>query len=238
MIDVPGAKIEPTDEGQSGSILSFEDFNALYCALTGHDGACRWQHRLFTDLEAGRFPTDIELATGLGKDLAHRAVGSGVGARARAPVERRAASARVRRRSPRGRRSGFGVRRAGTRTSRGCREGSDPRALRDRDGAEERRLHLFGRRGVHAPWPTRARHALAGRPDASRNHRRHGRHDRLSPSFQRLRPRGAPGAARSRPGWLGRTVCSSSTRLTSARPSLRRSPRLNAASARWLRSPS
>lgn len=67
MTDVPGAKIEPTDEGQSGSILSFEDFNALYCALTGHDGACRWQHRLFTNLEAGRFPTDIELATGLGK---------------------------------------------------------------------------------------------------------------------------------------------------------------------------
>jgi CRISPR-associated endonuclease/helicase Cas3 len=65
--DVPGAKIEPTDEGQSESILSFEDFNALYCALTGHDGACRWQHRLFTDLEAGRFPTDVELATGLGK---------------------------------------------------------------------------------------------------------------------------------------------------------------------------
>lgn len=67
MTDVPGAKIEPTDEGQSESILSFEDFNALYCALTGHDGACRWQHRLFTDIEAGRFPTDVELATGLGK---------------------------------------------------------------------------------------------------------------------------------------------------------------------------
>lgn len=47
--------------------LPFEDFDALYRALTGHDGACRWQHRLFTDLEAGRFPTDIELATGLGK---------------------------------------------------------------------------------------------------------------------------------------------------------------------------
>lgn len=64
---IAGATIDPTDEGQSGSILSFKDFNALYCALTGHDGACRWQHRLFTDLEAGRFPTDIELATGLGK---------------------------------------------------------------------------------------------------------------------------------------------------------------------------
>lgn len=47
--------------------LSFEDFDALYRALTGHDGACRWQHRIFTNLEAGRFPTDIELATGLGK---------------------------------------------------------------------------------------------------------------------------------------------------------------------------
>jgi len=47
--------------------LSFESFNRLYTILTGHDAACRWQHRLFTDLEAGRFPTDIELATGLGK---------------------------------------------------------------------------------------------------------------------------------------------------------------------------
>ena len=64
---ITGTTIEPTDEGQSGSILSFKDFNALYCALTGHDGACRWQHRLFTELEVGRFPTDIELATGLGK---------------------------------------------------------------------------------------------------------------------------------------------------------------------------
>ncbi|MBX5463027.1 MAG: type I-U CRISPR-associated helicase/endonuclease Cas3, partial [Steroidobacteraceae bacterium] len=47
--------------------LSFADFNTLYTNLTGHDGACRWQYRLFTDFEAGRFPTDIELATGLGK---------------------------------------------------------------------------------------------------------------------------------------------------------------------------
>lgn len=67
MTDVTGAKIEFTHERHSGSILSFDEFNTLYCALTGHDGACRWQHRLFTDLEAGRFPTDIELATGLGK---------------------------------------------------------------------------------------------------------------------------------------------------------------------------
>ena len=67
MTDVPGAKIEPTDEGQSGSILSFEDFNALYCALTGHDGACRWEYRLLTDLVAGRLSTDIERATCLGK---------------------------------------------------------------------------------------------------------------------------------------------------------------------------
>jgi len=49
------------------ALMSFKEFDAAYCALTGHDGACRWQHRLFTDLEAGRFPTDIELATGLGK---------------------------------------------------------------------------------------------------------------------------------------------------------------------------
>lgn len=51
----------------AGGELSFEAFDALYRTLTGHDGACRWQHRLFTDIEAGRFPTDIELATGLGK---------------------------------------------------------------------------------------------------------------------------------------------------------------------------
>lgn len=67
MTGLGGAKIEPTDEGQSGSILSFDELNALYCALNGHDGACRWQHRRFADLEAGRFSTDIELATGLGK---------------------------------------------------------------------------------------------------------------------------------------------------------------------------
>lgn len=67
MTDVLGATSQPTDDGQRANNLSFDAFNALYCALTGHDGACRWQHRLFTDLEAGRFPTDIELATGLGK---------------------------------------------------------------------------------------------------------------------------------------------------------------------------
>lgn len=44
-----------------------EDFNALYRAITGHDGACLWQYRLFSDLELGRFPPDIELATGIGK---------------------------------------------------------------------------------------------------------------------------------------------------------------------------
>jgi CRISPR-associated endonuclease/helicase Cas3 len=47
--------------------MTFEEFDAAYRALTGHDGACRWQHRLFSDLEAGRFASDIELATGLGK---------------------------------------------------------------------------------------------------------------------------------------------------------------------------
>lgn len=47
--------------------MSFEEFDVAYRALTGHDGACRWQYRLFCDLEAGRFPSDIELATGLGK---------------------------------------------------------------------------------------------------------------------------------------------------------------------------
>ncbi|HEY0872278.1 MAG TPA: type I-U CRISPR-associated helicase/endonuclease Cas3 [Vicinamibacterales bacterium] len=47
--------------------LPFDEFDRVYCALTSHEAACRWQYRLFTDLEAGRFPTDIELATGLGK---------------------------------------------------------------------------------------------------------------------------------------------------------------------------
>ncbi|QUW02749.1 type I-U CRISPR-associated helicase/endonuclease Cas3 [Chloracidobacterium validum] len=47
--------------------ISFDCFNELYKELTGHEGACRWQYRLFTYLEAGCFPTDIELATGLGK---------------------------------------------------------------------------------------------------------------------------------------------------------------------------
>jgi hypothetical protein len=65
--DVPAAQGDSTREEHRASILSFDDFSALYCALTGHDGACRWQHRLFTDREAGRFPTDSELATGLGK---------------------------------------------------------------------------------------------------------------------------------------------------------------------------
>ncbi len=54
-------------EVSAGDVLPFDAFNELYCALTGHDGACRWQHRLFSDLDAGRFPTDVELATGLGK---------------------------------------------------------------------------------------------------------------------------------------------------------------------------
>lgn len=47
--------------------LSFEQFADLYRALTGHSGAWRWQYRLFTDIASGRFPSDIELATGLGK---------------------------------------------------------------------------------------------------------------------------------------------------------------------------
>jgi hypothetical protein len=43
--------------------LSFGDFDIAYRALTGHDGACRWQYRLYCDIESGRFPTDVELAT-------------------------------------------------------------------------------------------------------------------------------------------------------------------------------
>lgn len=67
MTDGSRPEVQVTAVWRSVSILSFEDSNALYCALTGHDNACRWQHRLFTDLEAGRFPTDIALATGSGK---------------------------------------------------------------------------------------------------------------------------------------------------------------------------
>ena len=47
--------------------MCFEEFDTAYRALTGHDGACRWQYRLFCELEAGKFPSDIGLATGLGK---------------------------------------------------------------------------------------------------------------------------------------------------------------------------
>lgn len=52
---------------QQSSSWSFSEFDQAYRALTGHEGACCRQHRLFSDLEAGRFPTDIELATGIGK---------------------------------------------------------------------------------------------------------------------------------------------------------------------------
>jgi CRISPR-associated endonuclease/helicase Cas3 len=55
------------DQLERRPTLGFNEFDQLYRALTGHDGACRWQHRLFNDLEAGRFPTGIELATGIGK---------------------------------------------------------------------------------------------------------------------------------------------------------------------------
>lgn len=47
--------------------MQFDQFNYAYRALTGHDGACRWQYRLFCEIEAGRVPSDVELATGLGK---------------------------------------------------------------------------------------------------------------------------------------------------------------------------
>jgi hypothetical protein len=43
-------------------VFPFEEFDALYCVLTGHSGACRWQYRLFSDLEAGRFP-DMKTTT-------------------------------------------------------------------------------------------------------------------------------------------------------------------------------
>ncbi|MES0875267.1 type I-G CRISPR-associated helicase/endonuclease Cas3g [Sinimarinibacterium thermocellulolyticum] len=66
MTATPTATSEQSADQDAG-LLAFEAFDTLYRALTGHDGACRWQHRLFTDLEAGRFPTDVELATGIGK---------------------------------------------------------------------------------------------------------------------------------------------------------------------------
>lgn len=53
------------------SMFSFECLNEVYRAQTGHDGVCRWQQRLVTDLEAGRFLSDIELATGLGRTSKH-----------------------------------------------------------------------------------------------------------------------------------------------------------------------
>lgn len=52
---------------EAAESMAFEEFNELYRALTGHDSACLWQYRLFTYFDAGRIPTDIELATGLGK---------------------------------------------------------------------------------------------------------------------------------------------------------------------------
>ncbi len=74
--------------------VGFDEFDVAYRALTGHDGACRWQYRLFADLEAGRFPTDIELATGLGKTsimaLWVLALGHALG-RSPCPVPRRLA---------------------------------------------------------------------------------------------------------------------------------------------------
>lgn len=74
--------------------LEFDEFDAAYRALTGHDSACFWQYRLFADLEAGRFPTDIELATGLGKTsiiaLWVLALGHALG-RSPCPVPRRLA---------------------------------------------------------------------------------------------------------------------------------------------------
>lgn len=56
-----------TIKAHESARLSFERFDALYRALTGHGGACRWQYRLFNEIEAGRFPSDVEFATGLGK---------------------------------------------------------------------------------------------------------------------------------------------------------------------------
>jgi hypothetical protein len=46
---------------------TFEQFDVAYRVLTGHDGACRWQYRLFCELQAGRVLSDVELATGLDK---------------------------------------------------------------------------------------------------------------------------------------------------------------------------
>lgn len=66
-MELPQSRSESPIRQRVGAQLTFEAFDQLYRSLTGHDGACRWQYRLFCDLESGQFPTDIELATGLGK---------------------------------------------------------------------------------------------------------------------------------------------------------------------------
>jgi len=56
--------VAPTADQQA---MAFERISALQCALTDDEDACRSQYRFFADLEAGRFPTGVELATGPGK---------------------------------------------------------------------------------------------------------------------------------------------------------------------------
>jgi len=165
-----------SNEGQSGSILSFDDFNALYCALTGHNGACRWQHRLFTEFEAGRFPTDIELATGLGKTSI---IALWILALGRALARESTASTAV------PRRLAYVVDRRvvvdqASEFAEQVRERLEQAAQDDKHA-----LHAIaiGLKNAGCGY------ALAGRPDAPRDHRRHGRHDRLSPALQCVRPR-------------------------------------------------
>lgn len=67
MTDMPAARGDSTREEHHASVLSFDNFNVLYRALTNHGAACCWQRPLSIDLEAGRFPTGIERAIGLGK---------------------------------------------------------------------------------------------------------------------------------------------------------------------------
>lgn len=67
LADAPGRWLVNDRHKSKRSMFSFECLNEVYREETGYDGVCGWQHRLVTDLEAGRYPTDVELATSLSK---------------------------------------------------------------------------------------------------------------------------------------------------------------------------
>lgn len=225
-----------SDQQQSKSpTLSFECFDNVYRALTGHDGACRWQHRLFTELEAGRFPTDVELATGLGKTSV---IALWVLALGRA------------------------LARQSTAVPRRLTYVVDRRVVVDQasEFAEEvrRRLELAAEDEEHALHEIATTLKAAGctssvvevstlrgqraldprwRNDPTRPAIIVGTVDMIGPACSSARTAvWALGAARSRRDSSGKTACWSSMRPICARRSPPRSQGSNAASARWLRS--